>query len=306
MKVNKSVLVLGATGQQGGAVARSLRQTGWLVRTLVRDTSSPKSLALARDGMQLYKGDMEDRSSIESAMAEVDAVFSVQPSSGQGEAYGVTDEQEVFWGKMVVDIAKVANVGHLVYSSVIAAGKGVTGMGHFDSKSAIEAHVQELGVAYTIIRPSTFMEILALPGMGLDQGKFNFFMRPDQAMQFIAVDDIGKIVAHVLNTPEEFSGRTLDIAGDAITGVQLQWALSRALRRPIKYSRFSDRLLTENAFLHRLAVLVDDGRLAGSADLPSLRQQFGDLTKLVDWLSGPGKPLIEQAAGLSSANLSLR
>ncbi|MFK3690847.1 NmrA/HSCARG family protein [Agrobacterium tumefaciens] len=306
MNVTKSVLVLGATGQQGGAVARWLRQTGWLVRSLVRDTSSPKSLALARDGMQLRKGNMEDRSSIESAMAEVDAVFSVQPSSGQGEAYGVTDEQEVAWGKTVVDIAEAANVRHLVYSSVIAAGKGVTGMGHFDSKSAIEAHIKKRGVAYTIIRPSTFMEILALPGMGLDHGKFNFFMHRDQAMQFIAVDDIGKIVAHVLNAPDEFSDRTLDIAGDAITGEQLQEALSRALHRPIEYSRFSDRLLTENNFLHRLAVLVDDGRLAGTADLPSLRQQFGDLTKLADWLSGPGKPLIEKAAGHPSSNLSLR
>ncbi|WP_236734353.1 NmrA family NAD(P)-binding protein [Agrobacterium tumefaciens] len=75
-------------------------------------------------------------------------------------------------------------------------------MGHFDSKSAIETHIQMLGSVYTIIRPRTSMELLALPSMGLDQGKYNFFMHPDQAMQFITVDDIGKIVTNVLNTPE--------------------------------------------------------------------------------------------------------
>ena len=90
------------------------------------------------------------------------------------------------------------------------------------------------------------MELLALPGMGLDQGKYNFFMHPDQAMQFITVDDIGKIVTHVLNTPEEFIGRTPDIAGDAITAAQLQEGSSRARHRPIEYSRCSDRLLSEN------------------------------------------------------------
>jgi uncharacterized protein YbjT (DUF2867 family) len=295
MSEARSALVLGATGQQGGAVARALNTKGWVVKALVRDPQGGKAKALAAKGIELRHGDLVDRRSLQAAMADVDAVFSVQPSSGQGSAYGVSDEQEVLWGKTVADLAKASGVGHLVYSSVGAAGKGVTGMGHFDSKTEIEEYIRSLDIGYTIVRPSSFMEMLMLPGMGLDQGEFNFLMRPDQAMQVIAVDDIGKIVAAILDAPAAYAGRTLEIAGDEVTGLDLQDVLSRAAERPIIYHRFPDRLLAENRFLGRLAELVDDGRCAGSADIKALRQEFGDLMTLDAWLEGPGAPLLQNA-----------
>lgn len=295
MSEARSALVLGATGQQGGAVARALNTKGWVVKALVRDPQGGKAKALAAKGIELRHGDLVDRRSLQAAMADVDAVFSVQPSSGQGSAYGVSDEQEVLWGKTVADLAKASGVGHLVYSSVGAAGKGVTGMGHFDSKTEIEEYIRSLDIGYTIVRPSSFMEMLMLPGMGLDQGEFNFLMRPDQAMQVIAVDDIGKIVAAILDAPAAYAGRTLEIAGDEVTGLDLQDVLSRAAERPIIYHRFPDRLLAEDRFLGRLAELVDDGRCAGSADIKALRQEFGDLMTLDAWLEGPGGPLLQNA-----------
>lgn len=97
-------------------------------------------------------------------------VFSVQPSSGQGAAYGVSDAQEVRYGTAVADAAVAAGVRHLVYSSANAAGPTPTGVGHFDTKSAIEAHVRGLPIVSTVVRPSAFMEILTLPGLGLDAG----------------------------------------------------------------------------------------------------------------------------------------
>lgn len=295
MSEARSALVLGATGQQGGAVARALNTKGWVVKALVRDPQGGKAKALAAQGIELRHGDLVDRRSLQAAMADVDAVFSVQPSSGQGSAYGVSDEQEVLWGKTVADLAKASGVGHLVYSSVGAAGKGVTGMGHFDSKTEIEEYIRSLDIGYTIVRPSSFMEMLMLPGMGLDQGEFNFLMWPDQAMQVIAVDDIGTIVAVILDAPAAYAGRTLEIAGDEVTGLDLQDVLSRAAERPITYHRFPGRLLAENRFLGRLAELVDDGRCAGSADIKALRQEFGDLMTLDAWLEGPGRPLLQHA-----------
>ena len=302
----RSALVLGATGQQGGAVARALNTKGWAVRALVRDPQGDKAKALAAQGIELRHGDLADSRSIQAAMSDVDAVFSVQPSSGQGSAYGISDEQEVLWGKTVADLAIASGVGHLVYSSVGAAGKGVTGMGHFDSKTEIEEYIRSLDIGYTIVRPSSFMEMLMLPGMGLDQGEFNFLMRPDQAMQVIAVDDIGKIVAAVLDVPAAHAGRTLEIAGDEVTGLDLQDVLSRAAERPITYHRFSDHLLAENRFLGRLAELVDDGRCAGSADIKALRREFGDLMTLDAWLAGPGKPLLQHAIHAQVETVALR
>ncbi len=298
--------MFGATGQQGGAVAAALRTKGWQVRGLVRDPSGEKARQLSSSGVEVIRGDLDDPTSIRAAMSGVHGVFSVQPSSGQGAAYGVTDEQEVCWGKTIADIASAQGVGHLVYTSVNAAGKAPTGMGHFDSKSEIEAHVHSLDLCSTIIRPASFMELLMLPGMGLDQGYFSFFLRPDQRAQMISVQDVGTIVASIFADPGRFAGRTIEIAGDEVTGADLGDKLSRAAGKPITYLRFPDSVLAENDFLGRLASLVDDGRLAGNADITALRQEFEGLTSLEDWLAGPGKPLLRAAMQANDAPVALR
>lgn len=302
----RTVLVFGATGQQGGAVAAALRARGWPVRALVRDPGSDRAKALVGKGIALVPGDLADTASIRAAMAGAYAVFSVQPSSGQGAAYGVTDAQEVHYGKTIADVACALNVQHLVYTSVNAAGQGPTGMGHFDSKTEIEAHIRGLQLRSTIVRPAGFMELLMLPGMGLDHDAFTFFLRPDQAGQIIAVQDIGTIVASIFADPEQFGGQIIEIAGDQVTGERLQDALSHAAGRPIRYQRFPDAVLEENAFLGRLAALIDDGRLAGAADIAALRRQFGPLLTLDAWLAGPGKPLLEAARQAQGAPLALR
>ncbi len=302
----KTVLVFGATGQQGGAVADALRGDGWRVRALVRDPSGDKAQALLAKGVELVRGDFADAPSIPAAMDGVYGVFSVQPSSGQGALYGVSDTDEVRYGSSVADAAVATGVQHLVYSSVNAAGSTKTGMGHFDSKAEIEAHIRGLGIRHTIIRPSSFMEMLTLPGLGLDQGTFNFVLRPDQLMQLIAVEDIGRIVAAIFADPNRFASRTIEIAGDAVTGGELQAKLSRAAGKPISYHRFPNSLLEQDAFLGRLAALIDDGRLAGNADLDALRGDFPFLLSLDQWLSGAGKPLLEAATQAEGATLIIR
>ncbi|MCW6507405.1 NmrA/HSCARG family protein [Lichenifustis flavocetrariae] len=302
----RTVLVFGATGQQGGAVTAALKAKGWSVRALVRDPRSAKARALASAGVAVVPGDLADPVSIEAAMSGVYGVFSVQPSSGQGPAYGVTDEQEVRYGTTIANLALAHGVQHLVYTSVNAAGQGPTGMGHFDSKTQIEEHIRGLPLRSTIVRPAAFMELLTLPGMGLDQGVFTFFLRPDQSAQIIAADDIGKIVAGVFADPVRYAGRTIEIAGDQVTGIDLQKELTRAAGKPITYQRLPDSLLQENAFLGGLASLIDDGRLAGHADIASLRAEFGKLYHLSDWLAGPGKPLLDSATGVHGGEMSLR
>lgn len=300
------VLVFGATGQQGGAVASTLLSAGWTVRALVRDPYSDRSKALSAAGVELHPGDLSDSAPIRSAMTGAHGVFSVQPSSGQGPVYGVTDEEEVHYGRTIADLAVELGVQHLVYTSVNAAGETATGMGHFDSKSAIEAHIRTLPITSTIVRPAGFMELLMLPGMGLDQGTYTSFLRPDQTGQLIAVQDIGKIVAQIFASPKRFAGCTFEIAGDALTGKSLQDSLSLAVGHPIAYQRFPDALLQENRFLGRLTELFDDGRLAGNADITALRDEFGSLLSFDQWLEGPGKPLLQAALLTKNAPIELR
>ena len=303
---DKTVLVLGATGQQGGSVAHVLRSDGWRVRALVRDPGGAKAQALATQEIEPVRGDLADPPSLEAAMAGAHGVFSVQPSSGQGAAYGVTDADEIRYGKTVADIALASGVRHLVYSSANAAGPTATGIGHFDSKSEIEAHLRSLPILSTVVRPSAFMEILALPGMGLDHGAFTFFMRPNQPMQFIAVADIGRIAAAIFADPAAFRSRTVEIAGDAVTGADLAAKFSQATGRPIAYARFPDTLLAQNAFLGGRARLVYEGRLAGRADIAALRREFPGLLTMDEWLAGAGRPALLAAMQAGGGEVALR
>jgi uncharacterized protein YbjT (DUF2867 family) len=301
----ETILVFGATGQQGGSVAKALRSQGWQVTALVRDPTSDKAKALADQGIEPVRGDLADLPSIEAAMVGAYGVFSVQPSSGQAAAYGVTDEDEIRYGKAIADIAVASGVRHLVYSSANAAGAIKTGMGHFDTKSEIEAHIRPLDIVSTIIRPSAFMEILTLPWMGLDRGEFAFFMQPDRSMQFIAVEDIGKIVAGIFADPAKFGAQTIEIAGDSVTGAELAEKFSRTAERPIVYHRFPDSLLEQNAFLGDLARLVDLGRLAGNANIALLRTEFPGLLTMDEWLAA-GKPALLAAIQADGSEVALR
>ena len=104
------------------------------------------AVALAARGAELVVGTFEDRAAMRSAMAGVDGVFSVQPSSPGGT---VTDEQEVRYGITIADLAVECGVKHLVYSSGSAAGETPTGVAHYDTKAEIERHIRRLPLAAT-------------------------------------------------------------------------------------------------------------------------------------------------------------
>ncbi|MGP4011993.1 NmrA/HSCARG family protein [Streptomyces sp. 4N124] len=305
ININRTVVVLGATGQQGGSVAAALRDDGWAVRAVVRDPSGHRARSLSAAGIETVRGDLGDPESLRAAFSDAHGVFSVQPNSGQAGA-NVTDEDEIRFGTTVADIAERCGVAHLVYSSTVAAGPTPTGVAHLDTKSRIEAHVRNLDIASTIIRPATFMEILMLPGMGLDRGQISFLMRPDQAMQFIAVRDIGRIVAAVFGSPDRYAGRTVEIAGDALTGKALADHLTQATGRPISYSRLPTTLLEQNEALGGSAALVDSGRLAGNANLDALRAEFPFLLRFDRWLAGPGAGLLKEALRSTGTGIALR
>ncbi|MFC7557328.1 NmrA/HSCARG family protein [Pseudoroseomonas wenyumeiae] len=296
MKTDKRpILVFGATGQQGGSVTAALLKAGWQVRALVREPAGRKSEALADAGVELVRGNFNDVASIRSAMIGASGVFSVQPFSGQGALYGVTDEDEVRFGMTVADLAVECGIGHLVYSSVSLAGDEPTGMGHFDSKLRIEEHIRTLSIAATIVRPATFMEMLVMPGFGLDTGHFNFLTRPDQLVQLLAVDDIGEFVAPIFADPARFAGETVQLASDTVTGSDIAAAFTQAAGRPISYSRFNDTVLGANSFLAKLAELMDQGVLTGRADLEGLRKLHPRMHTIHSWLAGSGRAALEQA-----------
>jgi uncharacterized protein YbjT (DUF2867 family) len=147
MTVERVVLVIGATGNQGGATVQHLLDNGHRVRALVRDPGTAAAQRLREQGVHLLRGDMEDAGSLRAAMHDVQGVFSVQAL-----AYEPTLATEVRQGKLVADVAAQLRIQHLVYSSVGGAERH-TGIDHFESKAEIERHLRKVGVPATILRP---------------------------------------------------------------------------------------------------------------------------------------------------------
>lgn len=300
-----TVLVFGASGRQGGAAAAALKADGWSVRALVREVEIEQSERLAAAGIDVFTGAFPDLAAIENAMAGVDGVYSMQPNSGSAGS-GITDEEEVRFGKAVADIALRTGVQHLVYASAGIISRGKTGLANLDTKIEIEDHVRSLNIPSTILRPATFMDLFTLPGMGLNAGSFSFFVHPDQHFQAIAVQDIGKIAARVFANPEIYAGRTIEIAGDELTGLELADALSAAAGCPIVYHRFPDALLADNEFLGRNAKLFEEGRASAMANISGLKSEFGELWSVADWLKGPGHGALKAAIDVEDQPVAMR
>lgn len=223
----RTILVTGATGNQGGAVARALLARGWSVRALVRDPDSARVPA----GVSPVKGDLNDPDSVRAAMTGVHGVFSVQ-------AFAWTEEelaQEVRQGTTVADAARELHVAHLVYSSVGGAERD-TGIGHFTSKYAVEQHIAATGVPATILRPTFFMTNLLYYADAPDGERvIKLPFLTGQRMQMIAPEDIAYFAAEAFDHPQDYVGRQLEIAGDAPTGPEIAEVYERVTGVPTRF-----------------------------------------------------------------------
>lgn len=230
-EVNRSariILVAGATGTQGGAVARELATLGYHVRGLTRNPDSPASKELAALGVEMVRGDFDDAASLDRALAGAYGAFSVQQYRGVGV------EGEIRQGKAFADAAKRAGVKHFVYTSVAKAPLG-TGVPQFESKLEIENHVRSLDLPHTIIRPASFMSGFEEFRADAQQGEFSGPLPPELARVYIAPRDIGRFAAEAFEHPEAWLGRSETIAGDQISYANVAAAMSRVLGRPVRY-----------------------------------------------------------------------
>ena len=126
MTDDRTILITGITGHQGGAVARALQGRGFHLRGLTRNPGSERAAALAHDGIEIVKGDLDDDAALRGVLAGAWGVFSVQNPLDGGVG------REVAQGKRLATLAREAGVEHFVYSSVGSAHKqtGEIGRAH--------------------------------------------------------------------------------------------------------------------------------------------------------------------------------
>lgn len=222
------VLVTGATGQQGGAVARHLLRNGFLVRALTRDASQDAARTLSKKGAEIAEGNLNDADALRQALGGAWGVYSVQNFFEEGVA--VETEQ----GQRLADLAQEAGVQHLVYSSVASADAD-TGIPHFESKWAVEKHLHSLGLPYTVLRPVAFMSNWQWSKEDWTQGALHQPLSPGTVLHQVDVDDVGRLAAQAFAEPEAWAGRTAELAGDARTMAEVAKALGRATGRAVRY-----------------------------------------------------------------------
>lgn len=276
MANHRTILITGVTGQQGGAVAKALDGAGFHLRGLTRSPNSERAAALASRGIEVVKGDLNDETSLRSALSGVWGVFGVQNA---GDA-GVEGEEEQ--GKRLATLAREAGVEHYVYTSVGSADKH-TGVPHFDNKSRIEETVRTLGFpSHVILRPVFFMENLLAP-FSLQGSTLAWAIAPGTKLQMIAVDDIGSFGARAFTDAAGLNGREIDIAGDDRTMAEAAEILTKNLGRPITFVQTPIEQVRQ--YSEDMALMFEWFERTGySVDIAGLEREFDrTLTKLPDW-----------------------
>src|SRR5262245_41391847 len=279
------ILVTGATGKQGGAVARELLAKGYNVRIMTRQPEGSVANELEELGAEVVSGDLDDERSVAKALAGAWGAFSVQNT---WEA-GVEREEEQ--GKRFAKAAKKAGIHHIVYTSVASAHRK-TGIPHFENKWRVEETKRGLGFpSHTILRPVFFMENFFLPNFlsGIQQGRLENAIEPDTKLQMIAVADIGKHGARAFEKHAELNGKAIDIAGDELTMPEVAAALAQVLGHPVRFvqtsiedvRKFSDDYAIMLEWFDRVGYDVDIPRLAKETGIQPT--PFKEWVKQVDW-----------------------
>ncbi|KAK0630424.1 hypothetical protein B0T17DRAFT_528372 [Bombardia bombarda] len=230
---SRNILVVGATGQQGGATVDALlalpkSDPPIHILALTRNAESPKAKALVESSkgvVELVQGDS----------AAPKAIFESRPKGSIASIFvvtvpgtKVTEEQQAI---PLIDAALKHGVKHVVFSSVDRGGDekswtNPTNIGHFIAKHNIElwlrdkaAKTKEEGkFTWTILRPVAFLDNFN-PGFfgSMFTAMWNSALKPETKLQLVSVRDIGRFAAKTLTDPAKWAGRAIGLAGDALT-----------------------------------------------------------------------------------------
>jgi uncharacterized protein YbjT (DUF2867 family) len=273
---SKLILVTGATGQQGGAVATALLTKGQKVRVMSR--TPEKASALAKAGAEVVKGNLTNASDLQAALRGVHGVFAMSTPFEAGM------DQEVRQGIMMADAAKQAGIAHYVYTSVGSAHRN-TGIPHFETKWKVEQHIRQIGMPATILRPVWFMENFTTFSKPSAEGILMMPMRADKKLAMVALRDIGEFGAAAFMRPNDFLGQAIDLAGDELTMPEVAALLSKVPGRSIQF-RGLPLEQAEAAMGHDLATMFRWFNEVGyQINVAALKQTFGiPLTMFAEWI----------------------
>lgn len=275
---NQIILVTGATGHQGGAVAKNLlEQNKFAVRALVRNKMSDKAKALEESGAELTEGDFNNTASLEKALQNVHGVFSMQD-------FKKGTDTEIAQGKALADAAKKTGVQHFVYSSVGSAERN-TGIPHFESKYQVEEHIRKIGLPYTILRPVFFMYNYNGMRQMIESGTLYTPLSAGKKLQQLSEDDYGKMVADAFADTNKFIGKEIEVASVDITMEEVAESFSSVLDKHVSYQQIPFEAFQQQAGEEVTTMFRWFENVGYNARLNELEDTFFKLTSLKDYLN---------------------
>ena len=265
------VLVFGATGTHGGAVARELLARVVPVQVLVRDPGSERAQALAKSGAQLVVGDLRDERSLTRAMSSAAVAYAITTPFEEGA------DAEVRQGEAIIRAAVEARLPWLILASVAAASRAQ--VPHFQSKARIEERLRDAPVPWTVVAPSYFYENVVGSRAAILQGVLPLPLPVDKPIHQVGLRNLGAVVAAILERRQEHLSERVEIAGDAPTPREMAGALGvRAVQAPL------DELRERSPDLAALyAFLANDGY---GIDVRAVRARYPEVAwmSFVEWV----------------------
>lgn len=307
--VKQILAVMGATGAQGGGMARAALASGaFTVRAITRNPHGDRARALASAGAEVVAADADDAASLRRAFAGAQLVFGV---TNYWEHF--SPEREFVQAYNIAQAARDAGVVHAVWSTMEDSRQVMAlddprmptlmrsyKVPHMDAKGQADSAFVRMGVPTTFLRTSFYWDNLVSLGMGPRRGADGrlAFVLPmaDKPLPGIVAEDIGKCALGVLRRGEELVGKTVAIAGEHLTGTQMADALTTALGEPVVYTYVPPEVYRTFGFpgADDLANMFQYKRdfndsYCGDRDLDRARALNPELQTFADWLATSAK-----------------
>lgn len=257
----RTVLVIGATGNQGGATIDHLlgADEEFAVRGLTRTPEGDVAQALAERGVDIRRGDLNDKETLRSAVDGVDAVVIVT------NIWTAGFDESVRHGKNIADVASDAGVRHILFSGAGYHDRDL-GIAALEPAGEVERYIRSLDVPATFLRPVWFMHNLEPAFEDVLDGTLALPIDGGVTIQMIDVDDVGRMVVRILADPDAFAGEGFDLAGDEHTLAEMARILSEVT----------------DADVQPFTVPIDDARQEMGEEMAELFQWFNDEGYAVD------------------------
>jgi len=239
-----AILVVGATGMVGSDICQQLAAGGKPVRALVRATSDPVKVGKFKaQGVEVVQGDVRDRASLDAACKGVTTVISTLSSMPFTYQPGVNDIRttDLDGALNLIDAARAAKVRDFIYTSFTMD----LDFPLRNAKRAVEKHLKESGMTYTILRPSYFMEVWFSPAVGFDaaNAKAAIYGAGQNPISWISLQDVAQFAVASVDNPAG-KNATLDLGGpEAISPLQVVKLFEKAGGRTFEVQHVPEEAL---------------------------------------------------------------